>query len=157
MKLETLCEKHGQLVNGTYICVKPTTESANQLEQFVKDNEIPGGYPAGEFHCTLVFSKGTPYIECGTYRLPDKISAKFVGYEKLGDDGNYLAMIIESEDLREYQKRVLEENPELQHSFPEFLPHVSLSEEGGSVNIEKLPKYEHPIVFDRQLCNEIRD
>jgi hypothetical protein len=116
-------------MSGTYLAVKPTALSLNDIKKIQLAINIQDPIPKEEIHCTLMASKEK--TGSGYSPNPDIVySASVTGCDILGEKGSGWQALILKLHCPALQRRFnLAKHRGMEHSYPEFLPHVSLAYE----------------------------
>lgn len=105
-----------------YVAIRPSKWGIKRLERLVKELKIPN--PVDDFHCTILYSRKpiNPNIDL---RIDvDNFECPGVKLEKFG---TYLVLLLDSPQLQERHKELMEETG-ASYDFPEYQPHITLSE-----------------------------
>lgn len=137
--------------SGVYVAVRPDKVTCDRIHEFFKDAKIPGLIAPSEYHVTLMYA---PTADLDDYRddIPEDVSAdtgpgsaKFGGYALYGPEKDCLVMKMESDMLHRLHKRLRDLG--LVPTYLDYSPHLTLSYEGSSVDIDALPKPEFEFKF----------
>lgn len=114
---------------GTYLAVKPTALSLNDIKKIQTAIHIQDPIPKEKIHCTLMYSKektGEGYSP-----NPDIVySATVTGCDILGEKGSGWQALVLKLYCPALQRRFnLATHRGMEHNYPEFVPHISLAYE----------------------------
>jgi hypothetical protein len=113
-----LTQLHAQ---GTYAALQLSTQSQQQLAQWLDQNNIAHDDPA-EFHCTVMYSKA-PVPQAVAVQGPMNTTAKIVGWELLGEHATVLLVkCATAEHLHQLFRR-----HGATHSWPTYTAHVTVN------------------------------
>ncbi len=132
--------------NGVYCCCNPSQETKDAIKSFCAAYDVPNPLSAKDLHCTLIYSdKVDPDFESiSTYDKP--IEAKFKGFDLFGEDKNTLVILLDSPDLQARHKELMDKY-DLNYSWDDYAPHVSLSYDAKDFDISKLDDYNGALMF----------
>lgn len=155
MKIEELMEK--QEPNGTYAAVTFNGKTIDNIEKFIKDNNIPNPIDSNELHCTLLYSrKHLPdYKAYGT--LSENMVGKFKEFElwPSGSEGKKcLVATFTCKALSERHEELMKEHGAT-YDYDEYKPHTTLSYDVGDLDLEDVPKFEHDIVIVKEYSEDL--
>ena len=132
--------------NGIYCCVNLSQETKDALKSLCSAYDVPNPLKAGDLHCTLIYStKVDDDFEC-IEKYPKMLEATFDGYDMFGDDKNTLVIKLNSPDLQKRHKELMDKY-DLNYSYDEYRPHISLSYDAKGYDINKLDKYSGALLF----------
>lgn len=125
---------------GTYAGVRFSKGTTERIRQFGKDNNIPCLLKPNYMHSTLLFSR--KYLP--NYRSQGKIDPPYKGTPKsleiwpTQDEKNCLVLRYDCQDLVDRHHELMDKH-QATYDFPEYIPHVTLSYDVGSLDVDKLP------------------
>jgi hypothetical protein len=151
---------------GFYLCWSVEQFCAMRLASWAKLSGLPNPEPAGELHCTIVYSKTVPYAEKSDgsiYRfpaiglLPNKILARPLSLKKLGP--NAIVLTIECIEANARFQEVI--NFGASHSFPSYIAHVTVAKdldgEWTTRRLKKIPLPNFRIAFDYEYSASLKE
>jgi len=130
--------------NGTYAAVRFSEDTKNDLVTFINDNNIPNSVDINELHTTLLYSrKHLPdYIPTGTY--PSKLIGTPIKFEKWptnptnGKVTMCLVLRYDCDELHERHEHLMNTHSAT-YDFKNYNPHITLSYDVGSLQVDDLP------------------
>lgn len=134
--------------SGTYASLNLSSESAKELHDWCKDNDIKDICPASTFHCTVIYSrKALPSLKDKEVKLP--ITATIKNWEifpqKMKDD-KALVMLLKSDIISNLHKECME-IPGATYDYPSYKAHVTCSTKFIGTDLPKSqPKFK--LIFD---------
>lgn len=131
MKLTQLHES-----TGTYVAVKPTQQSQTAIVAYMSASNIPNPIAARDLHVTVTYSR---------VELPS-LKATPATYEAIADGleiwdtktGRCLVIVLDSQSLQQRHSDI-RKNHGATHDFDSYKPHIALSYDVGTVELEGLP------------------
>lgn len=146
MRIFSLIVESVEYKNGIYCCAKPTQETKDAIKSFCAAYDVPKPLSATDLHCTLIYSDkiDDEFESIPTYEKP--LQAKFKGFDLFGDDKDTLVILLDSSDLQARHKELMGKY-DLNYSWPDFTPHISLSYDAAGFDIDKLDKYSGALMF----------
>lgn len=137
---------------GTLYVHRPLTNAA-ELHKWAEGAGIKNLVPPAEMHSTIVYSKAdTPDME--PMKDPVMVSGGKRSIEKLGDKGA-IVLKFESPVLQEQHKTA--KTAGASHSFPGFIPHVTLSYDAGDVDLSKIDPPNLDLAFGPEVHAPVND
>lgn len=123
-------------MSGTYLAVKPTALAISDIKKIQKAIGLVKPIPKEKLHCTLMYSEhatGKGYVP-----NPDIVySAQVIGCKILGEpDSKWRAIVLELKCPELNRRFNFASSRGLKHSYPNFLPHVSLAYQEGNGDLE---------------------
>lgn len=155
MKLQELIERR-KSTRGTYAAVNFDKQTIQNIEEYLKENKIPGALKSDKLHTTLLYSRKflPDYKGVGQYESPIVgTPAGFVVWKTKPDDGSEPARcLVLKYDCPELVKRhkLLMKEHNATYDYDEYHPHITLSYDIGDMNEKNLPdiqKYVDKIVI----------
>lgn len=121
---------------GIYLAVKPTPLSCLDLSKMQKAIHLKSPIVKDKLHCTLMYSadaEGKGYAP-----NPDIVyDAEVVGCEIMGTkESGWQALVLKLKCPALHRRFNLAQSRGLKHSYPDFLPHVSLAYEKDNGDLE---------------------
>ena len=134
---------------GTYVAVKFSEKSNNELVEFARQLGLPDGRP---YHCTVAYSK--VFFEYP--KLQDiKIElAKIKQYRQFGERGEALVLELDCPFLDILHEKIMKDNPQATYDFESYIPHVTLSYDFESFEIpNRIPHFDLEIegIYSEEL------
>ena len=123
---------------GTYVSVEYNQEQIKFLLNIFKDSKIPELYDVNKIHTTIIYSPDTPYYQIPPKLIGKKIELKNPSYELFGENKDTLVISFTSELLTKRHNEV-KEKYKLKPTYPEYKPHITLSEKAGDIDLKNLP------------------
>ena len=148
------------MTNGTYMAVQLTNESANALEEFIKNNNIPNPLQKENLHVTIIYSRNAlPELEASDSLYIGEAMGLTVWptYAKRGkDSANALILLLDTADLIARHRSIMSSFKEATYDFDEYNPHITLSYNLGDFDINSLDIGSIPILsFQNEIIKEI--
>lgn len=144
---------------GTYVAMKPSSDSAAAIVQFCNEHGINEPIPASMLHTTILYSRK----ECKNIRSLGNIFIPLIAQplnfdiwqDRSTPDTNMLVLILSCEDMvtRHNFLRLLHNAT---HDYDNFIPHITLSYDAGNILIDNLPKFNQPIIFDFEYSEPLQ-
>lgn len=159
MKLIDLRE---QAPRGTYFGVRPTKETVEAMQDFMKSHYIPNPIHHKDMHATVVFSRA--FVNArpkGT--LNPTWKGMFEGYDMFprnievshGEEPpSCLVMQFHCHEMHE-RHHELRNVYGATHDFSEFKPHMTLTYDAGDFDHNNLPAYDGPHEFDTEYSEPL--
>lgn len=120
---------------GTYVCVLPNAMSKIRLLQIGRLLGFDLRGDLDELHSTLMYSRGHfPFDDRVDPRLEHPATITDIEFWPGHDNEGYLVLTLESQSLQERHRSWLDQG--LVHSFPDYLPHVTLKSSLGVLTDE---------------------
>lgn len=121
---------------GTYLAVKPTNLSIHDISKIQKAIHLKAPIKKEKLHCTLMYSKDTDGE--GYAPNPDiKYKATVIGCDIMGaKDSGWQALVLKLKCPALYRRFNLATSRGLKHSYPDFVPHLSLAYEKDNGDLE---------------------
>jgi len=130
---------------GVYMAVKVNEETETALNdycsKYLAGIEIPE-----DFHSTLIYSDKPHYDEITAKEYNISAVAEKMPFEKFGEEKNSLVIKLNSPELKRRHEELMKEY-NFKYDFDEYVPHISLSYNAKSVDINTLPEINFPIVL----------
>jgi len=155
--------QEGASAKGAYICWLLSHSSAALLSDWIKFVGVPDPMPQDELHATVMYSpsKGLDEEHHGDYRLAmpysDTSTGEFRKTSILGKPSEDGSLVVELMGARPLHQRheYYRDYEGLNHSFEEFRPHVTLSDNAKACSPELLKRLfaspcQLPLCFDRE-------
>ena len=153
---------------GAYVALLVSPQSARDVHGWARLMGLTDLVPPDALHATLMYSREMGLDESmhGDSPLPAPITVDRHNLPRvnvLGRPGDAGALVQEYDcDRLQAAHRELRDRYGLEHSFPEYRPHVTLSYDASSVPRHVLARlirspYPGPLVFDRRrvaFCNQ---
>lgn len=134
---------------GVFIAARTSKKTTDNLTKYCDANGLKYELP---FHCTLVYDAKSR-LPIKAVKIKPDYAKKVVltppyKFGKLGQDGkqNCLVLLFENRDIEDAHRRLVLAN-QLTHSYPKFLPHITLTYNGEHVDVNKLPLVDFDIEF----------
>lgn len=129
--------------DGTYVSVKLSDSSQEELDKWVTDQGIENPYDPKEYHSTVLYSTvGVPKAKYYDLNLP--IQAKIKEWKKfdtkLSKTGKCLVGVVDSDELQKHHKNLIN-NYGATHSYPEYHPHITVSYDYDSKIPDSVPSF----------------
>lgn len=125
--------------NG-YLALRPSPESAKYIAEQVAAAGIKNGIPADKLHVTLYYAPtGLPHAIHGTVK-PETVHVAFAKSSPrlLGEDP-WRALVLELDAPSVAARHAeIKATTGVSHSFPDYLPHLSLKYDVEAGDLEKL-------------------
>lgn len=147
---------------GTYAFVTLDTHTKQRLHQLTSELNLPNAVRPDKYHVTLLYSKKSlpEYEPKGVYHSP--IIAEPGEYAVfLQDDDNTRCLVLKLECpvLVNHHKYLMARHGG-EYDFPDYIPHVTLSYDIGSLDIDTLPpisKYLTEILLVEEFGEPLSD
>jgi len=114
---------------GTFIALSVDRSSSDKIMNFCEDYDIENPVPKEELHCTLIyttdFMKG--FVSEGVLEDPYMINGFELEVWKGSDGNNVLVAKFEDEAVSARHDAIVREWPDLQQSYDQFIPHITIS------------------------------
>lgn len=144
---------------GMYMCLSVKSFIADKLYQWARENDIPNIDSARELHCTIVYSRTSPYAGfMGRGAIP-VVEATVKGLKYLGP--NALVLLL---DCPEAKARFEEAKAAgCTSDFPSYICHVTIASHKQDPkpftprDLKAIPLPEFPILFDYEFSCSLRD
>lgn len=122
---------------GTYTCIEFTPESCEMLLNYYSRFSIPNLYTANKLHCTLIYSPDSEYIQ-----IPPKLTGSAIELyepkiELFGKNKDVVVISFKS-NLLQQRHDELSRSYNLDHTFEEYKPHITLSEQAPGFDINSV-------------------
>lgn len=133
-----LSEQDDLSKKGTYVAVKFTEKTNNELAEFARQLGLPDGRP---YHCTVAYSK--VFFEYPKLQGIKIEIAKIKQYRQFGERGEALVLELDCPFLEILHEKIMKDNPDATYDFETYVPHVTLSYEFESYEIpNRIPHIE---------------
>jgi len=139
MKLSNLFDiTTDQSTTGTYAGVRFSADTTSRLLAFAKEHGIPKPVPRTQMHATVLYSRRElpNYEPLGKITPPWK--AQPVHFEKFKDA---IVLVLSCSKLYQRHHYLISLHGAL-YDFDQYIPHVSLTYDGGEFDISTLPPFE---------------
>lgn len=158
MRLEELNEamKGGK---GTYVAVRFSKDTQDNLSKFIKDHDIPNPTPKDEYHATVIYSKK----RCEGFEPHGELDDPWIGTpEKLEifktqDGKNALVLRFKSKELTERHHYIMDEY-DATYDFPEYKIHATISYDAGDFDpktIKDIKKVIEPLEIVEEYMKDL--
>ena len=144
---------------GMYMCLSVKSFIADKLYNWARDNDIPNIDPAGELHCTIVYSRTTPHVGFeGRGRIPT-VEATVKGLKYLGP--NALVLLLDCPDAKARFDEAKAAG--CTSDFPSYIAHVTIASHKQDPkpftprDLKAIPLPQFPILFDYEFSCSLRD
>lgn len=157
MKLtDLLLEKKAQ--PGTYIGAKFTSDTVARLKKFVKDNDIPNGLKAADFHTTIIYSRVHVDDLEAQGKLKDKWVGKPVELDIFKTQNGWKALVLRY-SCKEQEKRHKDimDSTNATYDYPEYKVHLTLSYNIEDRDEEELKKLSLDSIGDIIIASEYKE
>jgi len=158
MKLEELLAEDRD--PGTFVGVRFTKETVNNIVKFQEDHKIPNPTPAEELHVTLIFSRKSitwdPNEDISLSVPPEDGHWKeFPSKDKETGEKTKTALTwaFKSEYLQKRNEEAMDDGATSDHK--EYIPHVTFSYDSTGFDSEKLPKLDFDLELDKEYVTEL--
>lgn len=149
-------------VTGTFVCVKFDTKTVDMLMDFVRLCNIENPLDSDDLHATVLYSKEKDLTELKSspvnlYRMVSKVCGADIFQNS--DGTNALVLKLKSPHITA-RHEYLRSKYDVQHTFLEFCPHVTLTYDfKGDVNdINRKLSYfnDKCLVADREIVEDLK-
>ena len=142
-----------KLINST-LYVRRNVENAADIIKWAKGNGFEKAVPPAEMHVTIAYSKTKiDWPEPDDDSLIVKTqSGRSV--EPLGDEGAIVLKFRSSSLQRRWQELI---DKGASWDYEEYNPHVTITYEGGEVDLEKIAAYDGLIELGPEVFEEVKD
>jgi len=135
---------------GLYVELECDSETKKKLKEYVKQN-INKDSDYDDFHTTLIYSKKEIDENIEVKTDVDKIISKFNKFTKFvneEEDIYAIAIVLKCELCKKLHQDLMKKY-DLRYDYDEYIPHVTLTYKGKEIIIDKLPKIDFNIKFDK--------
>lgn len=151
-----------QAPRGTFFGVRPTKETIEAMQDFMKSYDIPNPVDPDDMHTTVVYSR----VFCGARPLGKLLptwKGKFSQYNMFPRSVNVnegedfpmcLVMEFHCPDLHK-RHHELRTKHGATHDFPDYSPHMTLSYNPEDFDHQGLPEYAGPHEFDTEYSEPL--
>ena len=140
--------------NGIYCCALPSQETKDAIKSLCAAYDVPNPLKASDLHCTIIYSDKVDTDFESTPKYPKMLEAKFGGYEFFGEDKDTLVMLLDSPDLSARHKELMDKY-DLNYSWDDYKPHITLSYDAKDYDISKLDDYNGALLFVGEEENDL--
>jgi hypothetical protein len=130
-------------ITGGYASVDLLPQDKKDLTDYFNDNGVEN--IIDDLHVTVIYDTTNPAIE--VQPLQDSFTTKVVGCKTLGEkDSKWfsITLILETDDLVKQHEALKELG--FKHSYPEFIPHVSIKYQPTEDDIVKIKALTNDII-----------
>jgi len=148
MRFSVFLKEFEEKMNGIYVALYLSEESADKLYNFMESLDIPNIITKDQYHSTLVYST-EHFDEVENIDMDLPIETMIKGFKILGED--MLVIELESDEMHEY----FEKTRELGASwdYDEFIPHISVAKDFHGEIPSEVPDF--PIVMENIKIEEL--
>lgn len=130
---------------GIYVGLKLSTTSAEELEEWVKKNNIPNPVPKDDYHVTLVYDRNHSLDDYTIEEFdPIKLDPSTYSFELFGQEKNVLVLAFKNKQLEDKHAWTRQELG-FNWDFPSYIPHITLALDVPNFNVSKLSLPDFPI------------
>lgn len=124
---------------GTFVGVKLTTESNARLTGWLAQNLIIDPEAPDEIHITLILDKTSKFVHVPiNYDPPISLDHRTFRIEAFGPENDTLVLRFDCEFL-EHRHAQLKAKYDIQWDFPDYSPHITLTDEVQEIATELEP------------------
>lgn len=137
---------------GVYISIKPTVASAQDIEDFLTEHNIPMPVPQDKLHVTILSSVNpVPGLAFSSSKIEPPVVTQLGEYkvyesppseEKNGT--RCLVVQLDSPQINEMHQHYLD-TYDAEHLYGEFQAHITLSYDIGDMMIDQLPQIKNEL------------
>jgi hypothetical protein len=151
---------------GVFVGWLLSAASAENLYNFAKLQGVQHINPPEEMHCTIIYSPSSYTDKFGDFylKMPIELNSHSSPTTRiLGKPGSEGALVTTYHStILANRHRYWRDEKNMQHSYPDFLPHVTLSYnalEQDPIVVKRLINYpcQIPIAFDRERISPLKD
>jgi len=136
---------------GTFVGAKLSSKSAQTVAAWAKKNNIPNPTQPKDMHVTILHSEKTFNWDCDQYNPALQIDPTTYHFDKFGSNNDILILAFNSRELEARHDKGMTEH-DLTWDFPNYIPHLTISNDAKDVDLSKL---EMPI-FPLYLVGEYK-
>lgn len=143
----------GDIDKGTYVSVKFSEDTLSAIDDFIGTNKIPNAVPRDKIHCTVVYSRvKIPYICCA---IDELVSTKaYTKVFKTQEGKRALVLALEDADCLK-MKHEYASILGATYDFPDYIPHVTVSYDIGSLDFPEGKEVDIPFVVVEECCEDL--
>lgn len=152
MRLSDIMEAES---NGTYVGIRLSPQTEKDVNQYIKDNNIPNDDSLKEwgFHVTIVYSRKV----LDDFKPESKsYKATAIGFDLFGDDEDTLVMKLKSPELTKRHEQIRKEHGAT-HDYDSYEPHITLSYDAAEIDFSQLPSFDKEITLTDEYTQELED